>query len=394
MYKDTALTYPEFTPGRGGLPPFLAGRAQQQAALLESLSRLRRGKGALCDVILIGPRGYGKTALMHWFERQCGQDTALDVVLLTPAGIGNNLDDLANELAPSDSWDKLKPDIVRAGIKLVNATWRLGNRGSSLTHLLTARCRQRPLVVLLDEAHTLDPKLGFVLLNVSQEVCTKAPFLLVLSGTPGLEQRLNEMDVTFWTRSKKLGIGRLDENDARDALVKPFSQHGTIVAESAVAQVIADSQCYPYFLQCWGDALTMCLREREGASGMALREVTDELVAVARLAVEAERNEHYEPFRQQIEDAGLQPLAAAVTEAYSGADTLAEHELNAAIRAHLQAEDELPVNKQAQGEMIRASRKALASFGYVWRPPTAIAVWHAGVPSLMKHVLDVERKAR
>ena len=61
-------------------------------------------------------------------------------------------------------------------------------RGVASLHreLLTARCRRRPLATLADEAHTLDLEVGRTLLNASQRVRDKAPFLLVLAGTPGM----------------------------------------------------------------------------------------------------------------------------------------------------------------------------------------------------------------
>ena len=383
------LTYPQFDPGSGGTPPYLAGReAEQQALRKPLLERLYKGKGTGRDIILIGPRGNGKTALMHWLERTCEQDSILDVVWLTPASVRNDLDALANELAPLAGWrERLQPDIVRAGITGVGATWKLGNRGSSLSHLLLARCRQRPLVVLLDEAHTLDTELGRVLLNVSQEVRARSPFLLVLAGTPGLEQKFNDMDVTFWTRSMKLGLDRLDASNAGAALVEPFRTHGIDVAVGALQHVVADSQGYPYFLQCWGEALTERLCALEEANGKALRHITETMVTATQPQVDAVRTEHYESFRGQIYKAGLQPLAAAITEAHAGADSLAEHELHSVVRAYLKE-----VGKPEDDATIATLTESLAQFGYVWRPPAAKAIWHAGIPSLMTHVLEVERK--
>ena len=51
----------------------------------------------------------------------------------------------------------------------------------NLTERLIARCQTKPVVVLLDEAHTLAREVGQLLLNVSQEVRADAPFLLVLA---------------------------------------------------------------------------------------------------------------------------------------------------------------------------------------------------------------------
>ena len=68
-----------------------------------------------------------------------------------------------------------------------------------LPQLLSARCKDKPLLVTLDEAHTLDLEVGQTLLNASEEV-RKADrsFLLALSGTPGLRDHLGKMNATFW----------------------------------------------------------------------------------------------------------------------------------------------------------------------------------------------------
>ena len=59
---------------------------------------------------------------------------------------------------------------------------------------MTARCRRRPVVVPVDEAHTLARDVGQLLLNVSQEVRANAPLLLVLAGTRRLPAHLGTMD--------------------------------------------------------------------------------------------------------------------------------------------------------------------------------------------------------
>ena len=122
---------------------------------------------------------------------------------------------------------------------------------------LTARCRKKPLAVLLDEAHTLDLEVGRTLLNASQQVRDQAPFLLVLAGTPGLPSHLGAMNVSFWSRLGKgrLGIGLLGAADTRAALVEPLAAHGVCIDVDALNSVVEDSQCYPYFVQLWGEAL-------------------------------------------------------------------------------------------------------------------------------------------
>ena len=55
-----------FVPGRGQMPPYLAGREREQKALISLLAYLKAGRGAPRDAVLSGPRGNGKTALLRW----------------------------------------------------------------------------------------------------------------------------------------------------------------------------------------------------------------------------------------------------------------------------------------------------------------------------------------
>ena len=173
-----------FVPGRGALPPYLAGRDGEQHELKRMLAYLEHGRGAPRDAIVVGPRGNGKTVLLRWFQREIeAGETNIDVVWLTPSDI-RGLDSLATELVPPRRFASLRPESLSfsVGIRL---GWELGDRPASLTRLLTARCRDRALVVLLDEAHDLDKDVATVLLNASQSVAADAPILLVLAGGPG-----------------------------------------------------------------------------------------------------------------------------------------------------------------------------------------------------------------
>ena len=51
----------------------------------------------------------------------------------------------------------------------------------------------------------LDVDVGRDLLNLSQEVRSRAPFLLVLAGTPNLPAHLNRMDASFWKPGGTVG---------------------------------------------------------------------------------------------------------------------------------------------------------------------------------------------
>ena len=130
-----------------------------------------------------------------------------------------------------------------------------------------ARAKSKPLLVLLDEAHTLEPKVGQWLLNAAQVAGRRAPFLLVLAGTPDLRARLSEMEASFWNRAEQLPLGRLDETATAEAIRRPLAEDGIAVEEEALARMVRESHGYPFFVPLWGQAVWR--RVRGSAAGAA-----------------------------------------------------------------------------------------------------------------------------
>ena len=360
-----------FVPGAGQLPPYLAGRDAEQKTLRGLLAYLRAGRGAPGAVVLTGPRGNGKTVLMRWFQREIEvEKPVIDAIWVTPSTI-RDLDALATELAPPGRFKGMSPDTFSFSIGLGRAGWKLSGGFRSLARLLAARCRAQPLVLMLDEAHTLDETVGQPLLNVSQEVLRSgAPFLLVLAGTPGLAARLNALSATFWDRCELLGVGRLTPDAAGEALTKPMAAQDPAISftDAGLGQVVESSQHYPYFLQLWGAALWNAARDN-GA------EVVDSaLVDRVQPAVERRTTAHYQNRYGELNRRPLLSAARAVAEAFAGKATLTENEFTRVIA------DSLPANTDP--ERLDALDADLRALGYVWIPPGG-TVLEAGIPSLM-----------
>ena len=340
-----------FTPGTGAAPPALTGREREQTVLTQCLADLLGGASPPHDVALMGPRGNGKTVLLNWFKRACrGRATAVDVVALTPNDIPTR-EALIDVLAPPSG-----------GVR------NLGTR-------LTARCRRKPLAVLLDEAHTLDIEVGRTLLNTSQQIRDEAPFLLVLAGTPGLAAHLGAMNASFWSRldEGRLGIGLLSDAAARAALTEPLAAHGVGIDTDALHTVVEDSQRYPYFIQVWGRALW---QRRLTAD---VTRLTAAHADAARPHVAARVTDYYQDRYRELEARGLLPAAVATAPLFqAGADaTASDHAIDAAL-----------ATTGADAMARLAAREELNRLGYLWSPPGQLppVVWVAGIPSLMTHV--------
>ena len=201
--------------------------------------------------MLHGPRGNGKTALLAWLQQEASAYPEIDVLRLTPADIPSE-PKLVERLLPTSWLQRLAPKEV----SVRGITWRAGgSAATSLDEVLAVRTRTKPLVLLLDEAHTLNTKVGYALLNASQKIGRDLPFLLVLAGTPGLPSHLNTMNASFWNRAERRPIGRLDSEATAAAIREPLEGERIAIDRDALERVVQASHGYPYFVQVWGQAL-------------------------------------------------------------------------------------------------------------------------------------------
>ena len=363
-----------FRPGAGAVPPALAGREVQQGVLSRCLADLAAGSSPPHDVVLLGPRGNGKTALLNWFRGACG-DASVDVVALTPQDMPNR-SGLVDVLVPRRGVAKWLPRKVGVGA-VAAAEWQLQAASKGLVEALVARCRRRPLAVLLDEAHTLALDVGGALLNASQRVRADAAFLLVLAGTPELPDRLSAMDASFWSRLGEglLGVGRLDDAATREALTKPLAAREVAIEPGALDALVEHSQRYPYFIQLWGDAIW----QRHAAQPAP---ITAELVAATVPDVAPRVADYYQSRSRELRAAGLLAAAAAVAKLLQGrTDARAsERELDAALA-------DAGIGEEADR---LAALDGLNRLSYIWCPPGQLppVAWCAGIPSLTTYVLE------
>ena len=355
-----------FRPGDGRLPPHLAGRGAEQELLLALVADLEDRVPPPGEVILYGPRGNGKTTLLVWLERQLEANAGVEVVRFTPSVVGSSAE-LAERLLPTSWWETLTPDEVSfAGLK-----WRPGHGETPPAHeVLRARSSRKPLVVLLDEAHTLGVEVGRELLNASQQVAAKWPLLLVLAGTPDIRDRLSGMGASFWSRARQLPINRLDPVSSSSAVERPLRSAGVGIAAAALEEIVGQSHGYPYFLQIWGSLVWRRAR-RSGRSSVAVPDVE-----AVRPAFERERGLYYLARYEELEAKDLLPVARAVAEAFGKGATLSAPALDDIVRG---------VIGERPAADIAAATRTLRHLGFVWRPgPTP--EWEPGIPSLMDYI--------
>ena len=351
-----------FRPGTGRPPPHLSGREEEQDLFRRLLDDLDEGRAPPCEVLLDGPPGNGKTALLEWVSEEAGASTGVEVETLTPAEF-DSPGGLAESLLPASWWMTVRDFVLGP---------RTRSGGLDLARVLAYRAGRRPLVLLLDEAHTLDPKIGGSVLNDAHEVGRSAPFLLVLAGAPNLRDHLAGMGVSFWTCGRKFRIGRLDERAAAEAIRKPLETEDIAIADEALEHIFRESEGYPFFVQLWGEAVWA------RAAAETRREITSEDVRACQADFDRQRNDHYRRRCDELEELRLLRTARAVAEAFESRPVLSYGELEAAIRR---------VSGEAAGhDEVAAAEKELHRSGFLWMPGT-MPVWEPGIPSLMAHIL-------
>ena len=366
-----------FRPGAGRLPPYLAGREEEQALFRARLAQLDRGEAPPSEIILYGPRGNGKTAFLVWIEEVANPAYSVDVIRLTPSKVRAG-HQLAERLLPNTWWDEGVPDTPAVR----ELTWRPGSdaRVPAADQVFAARASKRPLVLLLDEAHQLDPQVGEEFLNAAQRVGRNAPFLLVLAGTPDLRTHLGTMGVSFWNRGRKLPIDRLDESAAADAIRRPLEAEGIPISEDALAHIVRESEGYPYFVQLWG--ATLWNRANADPSAPSQRLTTTDTTA-CQSVFESEKNDYYLDRYNELEEERLLRVARSVADLFTERQQVSPQEVLAAVRRAPGFDD---------AKKAFAARTTLGHLGFLWQA-TGTPYWEPGIPSLMDYIREFVPRA-
>ena len=371
-----------FAPGDGNVPPYLAGRKVEQAYFRDCVDILNNKKPARQNLILYGPRGNGKTALLRYLQKEARQQEAsnLSVLWATPGTLddpGKLVDLIVGDHTALRRKIQSAEFSINVGIAKANAQVDLSKRTLTLDDLLQERCQHQPLILIIDEAHRLGPELGEDLLNASQIVRNADnPFLLVLAGTPNLEATLGKANASFWDRSEIVPLGRLSPDEASQALAVPLQAAGITFAPGVLENIVEQTHCYPFFTQVWGDCLARKLDETKEV------EITTETVKAVEKKVITKRNAMYQVRFNELDRMELLPVAESVADAFIRLDETAlhRHALREAIERGLAGDE--PITNGRVMEKV----EQLSHLGYIWQ--VSGAHYEPGIPSLMSYITD------
>ena len=260
-----------YTPGAGTRPSVLAGRASQLALIQSLADQVEAGKQAN-PIIFTGLRGMGKTSLLYharellrakgWLagyyevRRDVEPGIAIQTIVadsaqLATGGLRRALADGAHRIGnvrlalgptgfsfavaakPSDSVVDPYPELV-----------------AFLTKLGTdARANGVGVALLIDELQIFR-KRDLALLVQALSAVKEAPIVLIGAGLPYLASEMAKAN-TYAERFRFEEIASLNDGDAREAIESPAFNQGFFWERDAVADLVAESSGYPYFLQLY-----------------------------------------------------------------------------------------------------------------------------------------------
>ncbi|MCY4050275.1 MAG: ATP-binding protein [Gammaproteobacteria bacterium] len=384
-----------FQPGTGVEPPYLAGRLEEQAFFNDQVEKLIEKRKIGRDMIVYGPRGNGKTAMLRYLQKRT--DDRIETLWVTPSEF-EDMGELIDLIVGNDTSLLTKArEIVRPVFDNLSASANIGvaqvktglsrpKETLALKALLREKCKKKPFIMIMDEAHTLNPDIGMALLNASQDIRGEDwPLFLVLSGTPDLETTLNQSSATFWDKSNVFPLGRLSLEDAQLAIEIPLQSCKVSCVKGVVEEVVHRAHNYPYFIQIWGDCIANRLIVTES------QQLTMEKLLEAEHSAIAKCANIYKQRYNELNKLNLMLLATDIGNSFTetGNQSIPVQKLEKLVGLSLQKQGVLVSN-----ETVQENIRKLSHIGYIWqitvhdevKGEDPLLCYEPGIPSLMNFV--------
>ena len=271
-----------YAPGAGTPPPELAGRDELIERAAVALDRIRAGRAAR-SFILYGLRGVGKTVLLNRIRLDAEARGIASVrveapeerslpALLIPALRATLLrlsrgellkDGLLTGMRALASFTKalrVKYQDIEFSIDADPATGLADSSDldTDLTDLLltlgrAAGERATAIVLFIDELQYVpEEQLASLIAALHTSSQEQLPITMVAAGLPQLVGRTGDAKSYAERLFEFAPVDRLDDDDARDALIVPASKEGVAFDADAISEILCQTSGYPYFLQEWG----------------------------------------------------------------------------------------------------------------------------------------------
>ena len=388
MLKPSAESNP-FKAGSGSAPPHLAGRERELAVGEKCLRNLSLGNEPDGPLVLMAPRGQGKTVLLNHFAEQ-SLKRGMRIVRLSPssASDGDRLPALLEHKLTQGKVTVSDGFSMTGGVNMGAAQGRVGAQRMRDLNPMTVdetlcKFAKKGLLIVFDEAHEMSPSAGAALLRGEQDARgAGAKVQLMLAGTPDLKDHFSQMHATFWDRLGKrlLHLNLLDRDDSAAAITEPMKKCMDEGAKDAVFELTSG---YPYFLQIMGESLWDLDDNSET--------ITADAVKAAEGAFVKGKNAYYLRRHEELQKAGMLGPAFAVatlSRASKGAiGSMRRLERAVASGAALGLDD---VSVVGRGKSAPEGLQFLLHKGFAWQPSPHRMEWTPGIPTLMDFVREAE----
>lgn len=300
-----------YAPGAGTPPPELAGREGVIETASIALDRIRNGLVAR-SLMLVGLRGVGKTVLLNRLHNDAEAAGFATVMLEAP-----ERQSLPALLAPALRAAVLKLDYMAKGSDLARRALRglggfvkamklkyediefginlgtepgladSGDLSADLAALMrsvgeAARERRTVVVLFIDELQYVpEDQLAALISALHRCAQLQLPVTLIGAGLPQLIGQMGKAKSYAERLFEFIALSALTDEQARSALTEPAARFGAAFEDAALAEILAQTQGYPYFLQEWGKHSWNCAAQspitaadvRDCASVQALAEL-------------------------------------------------------------------------------------------------------------------------
>ena len=274
-----------YAPGAGTQPPELAGRDEIREAARIALERTKLGRASK-SMIMVGLRGVGKTVLLDRI-RQCAEGSGIYALQIEapenrslPSILAPQLRLALLKLSNREATKQLAQRALRALAGFVAALKvkyqdievgldfdpepGLADNGDLETGLqelfeavgVAAKADDTCIALFADELqYVKEDELAALITALHRTSQRQLPITMIGAGLPQVRGRMGKAKSYAERLFEFPELGALSSEDARLAIAKPAQDEGVEIEPLALDAIVAQTQCYPYFLQEWGKHL-------------------------------------------------------------------------------------------------------------------------------------------